>query len=96
LKAARMILGLTTRQMAEVAKLNRNSILKVEKTKTLPSSAWAADRMATALQNLGVMFTIKDGFAGIAFAASTRRHGIKYVKSSEQKTSGEQIQEHEN
>ncbi len=50
LKAARIIAGLTIREMADLAGLNRNSVMRVEALKSLPYYSWTADKLATALQ----------------------------------------------
>jgi DNA-binding XRE family transcriptional regulator len=73
LKAARIIVGLSTRQMAVAASVNRNSVLRIEKLKTLPYHSWAADKIAAALQDRGVQFTASSGKAGVCFLAAIMR-----------------------
>lgn len=77
LKAARIIAGLSVREMANLAGINRNSVSRVENLDALPYRAWAADRMATTLQNLGVTFSVIDGQASIHFSPSIMRRGKK-------------------
>lgn len=73
LKAARTIVGLTIREMADAAGLNHNTITRVERLETLPYHASAADLMAATLQEMGIVFTAGDGRAGVSFSVATMR-----------------------
>ncbi len=73
LKAARVVAGLTVREIAEAAGLNRNSVLRVEASETLPYFAYAADKLAVVLQERGIIFTVVDGTVGIMFSAPSSR-----------------------
>lgn len=73
LKAGRVILGMTINDMAEVAGLNRNSVLRVEARKTLPNHAHAAELIQRAMEDRGIRFIVQDGSAGVLFQAAQRR-----------------------
>ena len=73
LKAGRVILGMTINDMADAAGINRNSVMNVEKLQTLPLHAWAADRIAAALEQRGITFTAADNNAGVCFTAAGAR-----------------------
>lgn len=73
LKAARVALGLTVRELAQKAGLNRNSILRVEALKEIPHNAFAVDCVADILRGMGVSFVRDQAQAGILFPASTER-----------------------
>ncbi len=79
LKAGRTILGMTVREMADAAGINRNSVLHAESLKTLPSSAWAVDKITEALQERGISFELQNGQAGVWFS-SARKRGPKPYK----------------
>ena len=80
LKAARVILGMTINQLAEAAGLHKNSVMRVENYGTLPRSAHAAGRMQKALEEMGIVFEVKDGRAGVLFTAATKRTKTPYVR----------------
>ncbi len=73
LRAGRVILGMNMDELAKVAGISRNSVSRVENLKTLPLHAWAADRMAEALQERGVIFTVDNDEIGAAFSAPNKR-----------------------
>lgn len=73
LKAGRVILDMTIDDMAEAARLNRNSVLRVEAHETLPISAYAAERIQRTLEDRGIAFIVRDGLAGVLFKAAQRR-----------------------
>ena len=81
IKAARIILGLTIRQMADLTGLNRNSVLRVEAFRTLPRSAFAADKIIEALETKGIIFTFHKGEAGISFKAANQRCKTPYKRT---------------
>lgn len=81
LKAGRVILGLTVEEMAKLANLHKNSVLRVERHKTLPRSALAADQIIMALEALGICFEIKSEHVGLFFPASTKRAKKPYVRN---------------
>lgn len=72
LKAARAIVGLSVRQMAALAGINRNSVLRVENCELLPRQAWAATRIANVLQQIGISFSLVNDQAGIHFFPRTQ------------------------
>ena len=74
-KAARAVLGMTVREMAQVSGLNRNTVLRVEAQKTLPCPSFAVDRLTIALRERGISFSATgDGErVGILFKAHVRR-----------------------
>ena len=80
IKAARVVLGLTIRQMADLSGVNRNSVLRVEATKTLPRSAWAADRIIKALEDRGINFTVQHNKVGLSFEAAPQRARAPYKR----------------
>lgn len=82
LKAGRIILGLTVKEMARLAGIHRNSVLRVESFGTLPFAAYAADRIMGALKRRGIIFTVKDGLAGVQFKAANRRTKKPYRKKA--------------
>ena len=85
LKAGRTILGMTIREMAEAAGINRNSVLRAEALKTLPRFSWAADKIADVLQESGISFELENGQAGVWFAsamACAKSFAAKLSKSS--------------
>jgi DNA-binding XRE family transcriptional regulator len=67
LRAGRAIVGLTVREMAQAAGINRNSVIRVEQFKTLPRSCWAASRIAKALEDLGITFISSDVSVAVSF-----------------------------
>lgn len=83
LRAGRIILGLTVNEMASLAGINRNSVLRVEGFGTLPYAAYAADRIMEALKRQGIVFTVRDGLAGVQFKAAYRRTKTPYRKKAE-------------
>lgn len=85
LKAGRIILGLTVDEMAEAAKLNRNSVLRVERFQNLPYYAHAADKIAKALEERGISFdwefTVERGSRlAVCFPGKTLRKLPKYAR----------------
>ena len=80
LRAGRVILGMTIKDMAELAGLHKNSIIRVERYGTLPRHTYAANKIQKALESLGIMFEIKDGRAGLFFTAATIRTKTPYVR----------------
>lgn len=80
LKSGRVILGLTVEEMAKLANIHKNSVLRVERFTTLPFHTFAADRIQKALEALGISFEIKDGQVGVFFSASTKRAKTPYKK----------------
>lgn len=82
LKAGRIILGLTVKDMAQWAGLHKNSVMRVEKYGTLPHFSYAAAKIEQALKILGIEFEIKDGRAGLFFHAGTERRKASYKRKS--------------
>ncbi len=85
LKAGRVILGMTVREMAEAANINRSSVLRVESTQTLPHFAWAADKISEVLQERGICFELRDGEAGVWFLSAKKRSRKSYGTLSDQR-----------
>jgi len=73
LKAARVLAGLTIREMAELIGMNRNSVMRIESFNALPLHTHAGDRIVEALQEQGIEFVIQDGKPGIFFSGATKR-----------------------
>lgn len=82
LKAARHILGLTLRDLADMAGLHRNTVLRIEAETTLPSSAIAADQIQTVLEEQGIRFDVGDGRASISFPAAVKRSRNRYSRKT--------------
>ena len=80
LKAGRVLAGLTIREMAALVRLNRNTVLRVEKFHTLPLFTHAGDRIAEVLMSLGIEFVVQDGRPGVFFSGATQRLRRKYLK----------------
>jgi hypothetical protein len=80
LKAGRVILGMSIRDMAQATGLNRNSILRVEAHENLPHHAHAADRMVKALEERGICFTANDCLLGVHFEGLSKRLRPKYIR----------------
>lgn len=73
LKAARIIVGLTIREIADLIGMNRNSIMRAESFESLPFHTFAGDRISEALQDIGIEFVVQDGKPGILFSGATER-----------------------
>lgn len=82
LKAARIALGLTARELGKLAGLHWNTIAIVEDNEALPKFSYAADRAASALQGLGVIFIKGTDKAGVIFPAATERKPKKFRERS--------------
>lgn len=80
IKAARAILGWTVRETAEAAGIHRNSVVSVEAETTFPRSAWAADRIASAMEAAGISFDQTDDGLGVSFEAQRYRSGRRYTR----------------
>ncbi len=80
LKAGRVILGLTVEEVAKLANLHKNSVIRVESHTTLPHHTYAADRIKKSLENLGICFEIKTEHVGLFFPASIKRAKKPYVR----------------
>lgn len=80
LKAGRVILGLTIREMAHLAGLHRNSVSRVEQVRNLPLSAYAADKIADVLNANGITFIISKESLGLCFEDLAIRQRSKYLK----------------
>jgi transcriptional regulator with XRE-family HTH domain len=78
LKAARVVLGLTVRDLADISGYHRNTILREESRKTLKTYAAAAENIAYHLMQRGIKFIVQDGKVGILFDAPTVRDPVKY------------------
>lgn len=68
LRAGRVILGMTIEDMAAVAGINRNSVLRAEGSTSFTAPAYAASRIAKALTERGISFDTNPGKAAIMFA----------------------------
>lgn len=67
LKAGRIILGISIREMATAAGIHRNSVIRTESQKTLAARSYAADRIRETLSKRGILFFTQDGYAGVQF-----------------------------
>lgn len=86
LRAGRAILGLTIREMANLAGLHRNSVSRVESLNNLPVSAYAADKISRALTSQGIIFSTHERSLSIGFCGLTVRMGTKYRKDCDKDT----------
>lgn len=82
LVAGRAIVGWTVREMAAKAGLAKSTVNRVENEHTLPTSAYAADKMAKALEDAGVTFGSHAGGLTIHFDAPTRRTVKRYRRKT--------------
>ena len=82
--AARAALKLSLDQTAKAAGLHRNSVVNAERREQLPRWSYAGDKIATAMEALGVTFeTRPDGFAVVINTDSLSR-----LKESAHQTEG--------
>ena len=58
LKLGRIAAGMTVREMAEAANINRNSVLRVEAQLRLPVFTYAADKITKVLLEKNISFRI--------------------------------------
>jgi hypothetical protein len=73
LRAARAILGWTSERAAEAARIHRNSVTRTEAMETLTTRAWAADRLASVYEGMGVMFGTGDNGPAVSFKGPSYR-----------------------
>ncbi|MAY30429.1 MAG: transcriptional regulator [Aurantimonas sp.] len=80
IKAARAILGWTVRETADASGVHRNSVIRVESETTFPRHAWAADKIASAMEAAGISFDQTDEGLGVSFEAPRYRKGRRYTR----------------
>jgi len=73
LRAARVIAGLTVREMADLIGMNRNSVMRIEAFRALPFHTHAGDKIVETLQERGIEFVIQNGKTGVFFSGATER-----------------------
>ena len=73
LRAARVMAGLTVREMADIIGMNRNSVMRIEAFKALPFHTCVGDRIVEALKEQGIDFVIQDGKPSVFFSGATER-----------------------
>ena len=71
---------MTVREMADLAGLHRNSVLRAEGQTTLAADAYAAEQMQEALEEEGIVFSVQDGYASVSFKAARQRKRCNYTK----------------
>lgn len=80
LKLGRMLAGMTIREMAEAANINRNSVLYAETQTVLAYHTYGADRITAVLLDKGIVFEIDGDHAVIKFLSRSKRNYKNYKK----------------